>query len=185
MMEVTKKQLQDILRVLKKNKEYENMDDAVLVEMLLKDEINWNILIDNLRPGQRFPALCMAAIMTDGQHIKYVPKQTPELCMMAVKQNGMALSNVHRRYLTPELYRAAITQNGGAIAYLEEKRKTPELCKLAIEGPDGDWAMQFIKQTPELCREAVKRHGRSAINHVKDVELRKRLQKEFLERKSQ
>ena len=66
----------------------------------------------------------MAAVKQDGEALKYVKKQTPELCIEAVRQNGWALKWVQDR--TPELCMAAVQQDGWALQFV--KNQTPELC---------------------------------------------------------
>jgi hypothetical protein len=55
---------------------------------------------------------------------KYVKKQTPELCLEAVKQNGYALYYVKKQ--APELCLEAVKQNGYALKHV--KKQTPEIC---------------------------------------------------------
>ena len=47
------------------------------------------------------PELCLAAVKQDGIALKYVKEQTPEICLAAVKQNGFALKYVKKQ--TPEI----------------------------------------------------------------------------------
>ena len=43
---------------------------------------------------KRHNGICLAAVEKDGHTLKYVRKQTPEICLAAVIQNGLALQNV-------------------------------------------------------------------------------------------
>ena len=61
--------------------------------------------------------MCMTAVKEDGIALKYVKKQTPEICMAAVKQNGLALQYVKDK--TPEICREAIANNPEAEKYDE------------------------------------------------------------------
>lgn len=54
--------------------------------------------------------------------------QTPEICLAAVKQNGMAVVLV--RSATSEIYEAAVQQNGGALRYINNP--TFEMCLIAM-----------------------------------------------------
>lgn len=45
-------------------------------------------------------------VRQDGLELKFVMKQTPEICMTAVKQNGLALKYVEKQ--TPEIWLAAV-----------------------------------------------------------------------------
>lgn len=75
--------------------------------------------------------LFKAGMETHGLDLKWIKKhqQTPEICMAAVQQNGLALefSYIH----TPEICRAAVEQNGLAIQFVDEK--TQELCMIAVQ----------------------------------------------------
>ena len=61
------------------------------------------------------PEICMVAVQEDGSALKYVKEQTPELCMAAVQQNGYALKYVREQ--TPGLCMVAINQNPHSIVY--------------------------------------------------------------------
>ena len=83
--------------------------------------------------------------------LQFVKEQTPEICMIAVKQNGWALRYVEEQ--TPEICMAAVQQNGLALKYVKEQ--TPEICMAAVQR--NGYALRYVKeQTPELCAEAVK-----------------------------
>ena len=58
------------------------------------------------------PEICMVAVTQNGMALQFITDQTPELCMAAVTQNGLALEHVDEQ--TPELCMAAVKQNGMA-----------------------------------------------------------------------
>tara|TARA_R110000782_G_scaffold109231_1_gene198138 strand:- start:206 stop:607 length:402 start_codon:yes stop_codon:yes gene_type:complete len=71
----------------------------------------------------------LAAVKQDGCALKYVKKQTPEICLAAVKQDGWALLYVHSQ--TPEICLVAVKQWGHALKYVHSQ--TPEICLAAVE----------------------------------------------------
>ena len=62
-----------------------------------------------LKALKQTPELCMAAVQQDGQALVFVKNQTPELCMAAVQQDGQALEFVKKQ--TPELCMAAVQED--------------------------------------------------------------------------
>ena len=82
---------------------------------------------------------CMEAILQDGDNIKYIENQTPELCMIAVQTDGWAIEHVQNQ--TPELCMAAVQCQAIAIEYV--LNQTPELCMAAVK-LDYD-AFQYIR----------------------------------------
>lgn len=55
----------------------------------------------------------------DGLALQYIQKQTPEMCMAALKQNGLALQFVEKQ--TPEICLEAVRQNGLALQFVKEQ----------------------------------------------------------------
>lgn len=80
------------------------------------------------------------AVSISGFTIEYIKEQTPEIALMAVKQNGGALQFVDKSLQTPELIAAALESNTEALQYVEPKFQTPELCG------------KYIKKYPNLIR---------------------------------
>jgi hypothetical protein len=95
--------------------------------------------------------LCLEAVKQDGMILRLVPRKfkTRELCIEAVKQNGDALFYVPKKYKTVELCIEAIKQNGRALAYVPEKLKTMELCFKAMERHHAanKYVSKIIKKT--------------------------------------
>ena len=69
------------------------------------------------------------AVKQKGWALKFVKKQTQELCLEAVKQNGYALQYVKDQ--TPELCLEAVKQDGSALQFVKEQ--TPELFDRMLE----------------------------------------------------
>jgi len=108
------------------------------------------------------PEICTEAVKRNGYALKYVKDQTPEICTEAVKRNGYALRYVKDQ--TPEICTEAVKRNGYALKYVKDQ--TPEICTEAVKR--NGYALRYVKdQTPEICTEAVKRNG-YALRYVKD-----------------
>lgn len=89
-------------------------------------------------------------IRYDPNLLPYVKNQAPELyrelCIEAVKQNGMALYHVKKQ--TPELCLIAVKRNACALKYVKDQ--TPEICMAAVE--KNREAFGYVReQTPEIC----------------------------------
>ncbi|MCC0726709.1 DUF4116 domain-containing protein [Clostridioides sp. ZZV14-6045] len=98
--------------------------------------------------------------------LKYAEKQTYDMCLEAVTQNGLLLEDVRwdELNLTKEqiynLYIIAVRQDGLALRYI--KNQTEEICMEAVK-QDGR-ALKYVKnQTEEICIEAVKEDGLTLI----------------------
>ncbi|MCC0726694.1 DUF4116 domain-containing protein [Clostridioides sp. ZZV14-6045] len=100
--------------------------------------------------------------------LEFADKQTYEMCVEALRRDGMLLEHVKfdELNLTKEqLYNLsliAVKQNGLALQFVKEQ--TPEICIKAVR--DDGRALQFVKEkTEEICIEAVKQNGR-ALKYV-------------------
>jgi hypothetical protein len=69
-------------------------------------------------------------VQQNSSALRFVNRQTPELCMAAVCHDGYAL--LHVREQTPELCMAAVQQNGIVLEYVNEEFKTYKICKAAV-----------------------------------------------------
>jgi hypothetical protein len=93
--------------------------------------------------------------------LQYVDKQNPEICEIAVKQNGLALQYIDKQ--TSEICEIAVKQNGMALQYVEEQ--TPHICHLAIEQNYN--ASQYVKQSHNLLQYAnIKKIGICVLGFV-------------------
>jgi hypothetical protein len=98
------------------------------------------------------PEICLAAIKNDPFALVYIQEQTSELCLIAVKISGISLPYVREQ--TPEICLEAVKQNGSALQYVREQ--TPEICLEAVK--NNSWALRYvIKQTIDICYEAINR----------------------------
>jgi regulator of extracellular matrix RemA (YlzA/DUF370 family) len=108
--------------------------------------------------------LCIEAVKNNGMALQFVKNQTPEICLLAVKENGMALQFVINQ--THEICLSAVKQNGMALQFVINQ--THEICLSAVKG--NGMALQFvINQTHEICLSAVKGNG-MALQFIKDKE---------------
>ena len=70
--------------------------------------------------------------------MKEIQNQTNEICLLAVKQNGMALQFVKNQ--TNEICLSAVQQNGMALQFV--KNQTNEICLSAVQ--QNGMALQFV-----------------------------------------
>lgn len=76
----------------------------------------------------------MAAVKGEGEAsvLNLVDKQTPEICMVAVRQDGEALEYVRER--TPEICIEAVKQNARALQFVHELDAIPLALRLEVAG---------------------------------------------------
>ncbi len=112
------------------------------------------------------PDLCRVALLKNGWVLAHVPhwiqKHYLDLCELAVKNIGLALSYVCPPLREYEICEAAILQNPLALEYVptEIKMKYPELCLRAFT--KNKWVFQYFSKecrTYECSLEAVMVHG--------------------------
>lgn len=126
--------------------------------------------------NQKDNRTAMDIVRRDGMALRFIEKQTHELCLEAVKQNGLALQYVLVQ--SEDICLAAYKQNKKAIDYVDEEflgvcikaadvENDASRSDLEIVRRDG-MKLQFMQnQTPELCLEAVKQNG-LALQFVKE-----------------
>lgn len=96
------------------------------------------------------PEICLAAVKKDGMALEYVKNRTPEICLAAVKNYGFALRYVNNP--TFEICMAAVMQDGNALAFIEDQND--EICLAAVKR-HAKALVYVINQTPEICLAAV------------------------------
>jgi hypothetical protein len=97
-------------------------------------------------PYVQTPEMCLAAVQQNGLALEYVWLKTPEICLAAVQQNGLALEYVSGQ--TPEIRLAAVQQNGLALLYV--RVVTPEIIDAAIR--QNGLALRYVNMlTPDVC----------------------------------
>ncbi|WGH49980.1 hypothetical protein [Pseudoalteromonas phage vB_PtuP_Slicky01] len=70
----------------------------------------------------------LEAVKQDGWALRFVRKQTPEICLAAVKQSGWALQFVREQ--TPEICLAAVKEDSGSIKYVDTSVFEPETLEI-------------------------------------------------------
>ncbi len=104
--------------------------------------------------------ICLAAVKKDGIVLEFVKEQNLEICLAAVKQDGWSLYYVKEQ--TPEICLAAVSQEGVALLHVIEQ--TLEICLAAVS--KNGMALQCVReQTLEICQAAVKNNYK-ALNYV-------------------
>ena len=73
-----------------------------------------------------------------------VQKQTPEICLESVKQNGLALQYVQKQ--TPEICLEAVKENGCALKYVKEQ--SSEICLAAVK--ENIYTLKNVKDSNVL-----------------------------------
>lgn len=112
-----------------------------------------------------------AGVAGYGMMLQYIAERlkTEEVCLAAVKQNGMALKFVREQ--TPKICKAAVRKSGWALPYVKEQ--TPEICLAAVK--KRGCALEWVKeQTLKVCLAAVK-HDAEALKFIKDAEMREQV----------
>lgn len=88
----------------------------------------------------------LLAVKQNPEMLKYVTKQTPEICIEAVRQNGFAYLYV--KTPTTEICLEAVRQNASVFKYMDEQTQTSEICLEAVK-KDG-CLLQYVKvQSPQ------------------------------------
>ncbi len=64
--------------------------------------------------------------------LQYVKDQTPDICMAAVKKQGLALHYVNDNLRTPDICMEAVVKNPMALLYVSQERQTEEMCMEAV-----------------------------------------------------
>ena len=90
------------------------------LELILSIYPSYLEFIDN-----QTPELCMVAVKNDGWALEHVKEQTPELCMMAVKNDGRALQFAKEQ--TPEICLAAVKNDATAIQFVRDKAMVAQI----------------------------------------------------------
>jgi len=101
--------------------------------------------------------LWLETLLCSGMSIQYYQGEKPEdLCIEAVKQNGLALQHIEAPYQTEEVCLYAVNNNWRSLQYV--KRQSDEVCKTAI-GKSGKAIQYVLEPTAELCCDAIENDG--------------------------
>ena len=91
--------------------------------------------------------------------------RTEEICLEAVKQNGMVLQFLHIKLKTVEVCLEAVKSSGRALEYVSESLKTAEVCLEAVKS--RGLVLKDVPErlkTAEMCFHAVRKHGDMLIS---------------------
>lgn len=78
---------------------------------------DYNKICEYLQTEEQTPEICLTAVQSNANALKYVKEQTPEICLAAVKHGGWTLKYVKEQ--TPEICLAAVQQYSDALQYVE------------------------------------------------------------------
>ncbi len=110
-------------------------------------------------PDKRTPELCMKAVRENGLMLSEVPASimSEEICLEAVKDAPQALALAPDGFRTHAVCLAAVGRQGNLLRFVPERLRTAEICMAAVAS-DGD-ALSDVPdrlKTPELCLVAVR-----------------------------
>ena len=108
------------------------------------------------------PEICLEAVKEDGCALRYIIDQTPDICMSAVQQNGEALRYV--KHQTPQICIEAVNNCSAALEYVQNP--SHEICMSAVT-KNGLMLHYIDNPSPELCLAAVKQNG-MALKYIKN-----------------
>ena len=107
--------------------------------------------------------LCMEAVRHDGLAYKYIPEDlwTPELCLASVSKKASSIEYIPRSMVTKDLCECVAKKTPRSInSLVPEEFRTPELHALAEEAQAPSIALLPVEErTPEVCMAAVKRRS--------------------------
>lgn len=104
--------------------------------------------------------ICLIAVKQDGLALEYVKEQTEEICLEAVRQNGCALPYVKKQ--TKDICLEAVRQNSYAIQYVNYKHYNRTIFWEAVKKDKSLYGMALRYANfygyidDEICMEAIK-----------------------------
>jgi hypothetical protein len=108
----------------------------------------------NKEPSVRTPEEWLEVVKKNGLLIGKMEVQPENVCIEAVKQNGLALKYIKNRYKTPKICVIAVGQTGLALKHTNVQDE--KICLTAIK--QNPMAIEFVKEkTPEMREIAKKR----------------------------
>ena len=123
-----------------------------------------------------YDEICMEAVKNNGLALRYIKNKTPEICMKAVKQNDtvFVLEIINNRTILnySEICMEAVKQNGLALQFIKDIsiENFTEICMEAVK--QNGLALEYIKnQTPEICTVAVNNTKRALYYVSKNIEI--------------
>ncbi len=107
---------------------------------------------------RRTSDLCMKAVRENGLMLREVPPavMSEELCLEAVRNEPVALENVPQKFMTPAVCMEAVGRQGTLLNLVPESMRSHDVCRAAVMN-NGD-ALEFVPngmRTPDICLIAV------------------------------
>lgn len=94
--------------------------------------------------------------------LKYIKHQTPEICKVALKNDGLTLKYVKNK--TYDMCIIALKENGLALEFVNESEQTNNICMIAVK--QNGLALKFVKkQNTKICIEAIRKNI-NAISYI-------------------
>lgn len=98
--------------IIDKILDFHDVDDKFWINIINKD----SGVLEYIK--KQTVDICIQAVKINGLNLRYVKGQTDEICMVAVKQNGMALQYVLKQ--TIDICILAVQQDGMALQYVKK-----------------------------------------------------------------
>ena len=106
------------------------------------------------------PACDIQSICNNPSNLRFIDRQTYDICMMAVQRDPIALTWVKDKFKTPEMCNEVVNRNGYLIKYVPHHMQTYEMCIKAIK--NNQWAIMGINPsliTQEMCNLLISFNG--------------------------
>lgn len=92
MLEDDKETLLTIIKRVRKNDNFKQIEDNIILEKLINNEINFSDLSEHYLPEPE--EVQLAAVKQDGHNIKYINNPSEEVQLTAVKQDKFAIGHI-------------------------------------------------------------------------------------------
>jgi hypothetical protein len=143
---------------------FETIPKEMWMEIMKIDGRMWKCVPLKIRTNKLFET----GLKQNGEILGLLQEElrTPELCEIAVQNNGLAISNVPLHLRKKELCESGVKQNGRALRYVPEELITPEMCEIAVQ--NNGFALEDVPKllkTEKICAIAV-RQCREALSFV-------------------
>ena len=121
---------------------------------------------DNIKYVKDQPeTMCFMAIEHDPDNLCYINNRTAEMNLLAVRKKGTAIAWLSDKEKTPEICRVAVEQDGTNIRLIPRNKRTAELKLLAVRNTWKALAfLEYDEQDMGLVYEAL-RQSRDAIEY--------------------
>ena len=109
------------------------------------------------------------ALKSNGEAIKYIKNPTRQNYIDAITSNPYCISVI--KNMDNELYMLAIKINPMVLQFVDESNQTDEMCSYAVSNCDDSVILGYVrKQTPEICKLAIKKNPKSKIFIRHDID---------------